>query len=513
MATGDKKTFRIKPFYGGIVVGERDRNIGTASNIEELDIFTNPDYMQPETIFSADGATIQYGASDFTDDGTSIYALGNDNAGTPKAQIWKRANGMSNGLGSTTWASYKVSGQNALWDSPLDCLTWDDGTQHLYYVTGTNALYKYGDIAGTPSEASVGTLTGVSGANGRIPSLIRQGELFIGHGKYIAKVDGTGTYTNAAFTLPSGWKVVDMENVANNIAILCSANSQSSGTSAVFYWDASSTTGFIDAVYIPTGNPQAIINHSESIRVFCVSGGTGVAKLRIFELLGKKPLLTHELTSIDIDYNTPTGAYNYSVSPRTMSIIDNVLYFGVARTDKAGIYALGQVQEDKPLALALSRRCHTTDYANHYPIALYGSGKDMLLAMYDSNTSATWRHQAMVYSTATRSSNAVYESVIIDDSKPEVNKKWEKITAVTSSMPASCGITVSARVDTTSASYTSITGGTFNTASKTYYTSPMNFNGKALQVKAAFTSNSTDCAKLYQLAVTAVEEGEKSATY
>jgi hypothetical protein len=506
MSIGDIKTFRVKPFYGGIVVGERDRNIGTAMNVEELDIFTNPDYVQPETIFTAD-SVIERGAWDFADDGTNIYALSDSSGG--KAKIWKRANGMTSGLGSTTWAAYLTSGQNSLTDSFLECLEWDDGTKHLYYVTGTNSLYKYGNIAGSPSESSVGTLTGVSDAGGRLPTLIRQGELFIGHGKYVARVDGTGTYTNAAFTLPSGWRVVDMENVANNIAILCSPSAQSSGESAVFYWDATATTGFIDSVFIPTGNPQAIKNHTESVRVFCISGGSASAKLRIFELLGKKPFLTHELANIDIDYNTPTGAYNWSVSPRTMTIVDNVLYFGIAKTDKSGIYALGQVQDDKPLALVLARRCSTTDYSNHYPIALYSSGKDMLLAHYDGNTSS-WAHQQMVYATASRSSNAVYESVVIDDSKPEVAKRWDKFTAVTSSMPASCAIVVSGRVDSTSDSYSQPQ--TFSTTSKTYYTSPINFNGKALQIKAAFTSNGTDAPKLYQLGVRACEEGEKSST-
>lgn len=505
MSIGDIKTFRVKPFYGGIVVGERDRNIGTASNVEELDIFTNPDYVQPETIFSAD-SVIENGAWDFADDGTSVYAISESGG---KAKIWKRANAMTSGLGSTTWAAYKVSSQNSNQDSFLECLEWDDGTKHLYYVVGTNSLYKYGDIAGSPNETSVGTLTGVSDANGRLPSLIRQGELFIGHGKYVARVDGTGTYTNAAFTLPAGWRVVDMENVANNIALLCSPSSQSSGESAIFYWDATATTGFIDSVFIPSGNPQAIKNHTESLRVFCVSGGAANAKLRIFELLGKKPFLTHELTNIDVDYQTPAGAYNWSVSPKTMAIVDNILYFGIAKTDKTGIYALGQAQEDKPLALVLSRRCSTTDYSNHYPIAMYATGKDLLLSAYDGNVSG-WLHQQMVYASASRSSNAIYESVVIDDGKPEVAKRWDKFTAITGSMPSGCSILVSGRVDSTSDGYTQLQ--TFSTQGKTYYTAPVNFNGKALQIKASFTSNGTSTPKLYQLGVRACEEGEKSST-
>jgi hypothetical protein len=184
MATGDTQTLRIKPFYGGIVVGERDRRPGVCQNVEEFDIYTNPDYMEPETIFSAD-STIELGAWDFTHDGTNIFAISEDNAGTPKAKIWKRASGMTNGLGSTSWAAYFTSGENSLRDTFIECLEWENGTRHLYYVTGTTNLRKYGDIDGTPSETSVGTLTGAATANGRLPTLIREGELLIGHGKYL----------------------------------------------------------------------------------------------------------------------------------------------------------------------------------------------------------------------------------------------------------------------------------------------------------------------------------------
>lgn len=512
MAAGDTKTLRIRPYYGGIVVGERDRRPGVCQNVEEFDIYSNPDYMEPETIFSAD-ATIANGAWDFTHDGTNVFAISTDGGGTPVPRIWKRASGMTSGLAATSWGAggyFDDTGQTVNYDSFLECLEWEAGTRHLYYVTGTNTLRKYGDIDGTPAVSTVGTLTGAASANGRLPTLIREGELLIGHGKYICRVDDNGNFDADAWTCPTGWKIVDMEIVSDNVAVLCSPSSLNSGQSAIFYWDGTATTGFVDFVYIPTGDPQMLVNHAESLRVFCVSKtSTTTGALRIYEMLGKKPFLTHQLDNIDCDYNTPTGAFNYAVSPRTKFLSNNILYFGVAKTDTTGIYAIGQAQDDKPLALSLSRRCHTTDYANHYPLALFGVNKDLLLSMWDANTTAQYRHQIMIYATATRSSNAVYESIILDDSDPETPKRWDRFYAVTGPLASGVSIAVSGRVDNAS-SYTQAQ--TFDVDNNTFHTAPVNFNGKAFQLKVAATSSTTSKVKIYSLGVRIVEESLKQAS-
>lgn len=514
MATGETKTFRLRPFFGGSVIGERDQRIGVCQNVEEFDIYSNPDYMEPETIFTAGDTNIANGAWDFTNDGTNIYAIGSDGGGTPVPRIWKRANGMASGVGSTTFGSggyFDDTGQTINYDTFLECHEWADGTKHLYYVTGTGSLRKYGNIAGSPSVSAVDTLTGAANANGRLPSMIREGELLIGHGSYIAKVDDTGTYTDKAWTAPTGWKVVDMEIVADNVAILCSQPSLNAGQSAIFYWDGIATTGFVDFVYIPTGDPQMIVNHAESLRVFCVSKTTTTSGLlRIYEMAGKKPFLTHQLDNVDCDYNTPTGAFNWAVSPRCKFIANNILYFGVAKTDKSGIYALGQAQDDKPLALSLSRRCHTTDYSNHYPIAMTGVNRDLLLAFYDSNPTATWRHMYLPYSTATRSSNAVYESIHMDFGQPEVPKTIDEWYAVTSPMPASTSVVLSGRVDDFTAAYSQ--SATFNTTSNTFNKGRALFRGKAFQLKIAATSNGTSKPRIYAVCMKVTEEPIKQAS-
>jgi hypothetical protein len=45
-------------FYGGIQSGDKSNVVGAVSNIEEVDIFSNKDYVQAEQILSADSIPV-----------------------------------------------------------------------------------------------------------------------------------------------------------------------------------------------------------------------------------------------------------------------------------------------------------------------------------------------------------------------------------------------------------------------------------------------------------------------
>jgi len=67
---------------------------------------------------------------------------------------------------------------------------------------------------------------------------------------------------------------------------------------------------------------------------------------------------------------------------------DGILYFGVYKTDKSGIYALGQVDSGDPIALILSKRFSTTDYSAHKPIGLFIHGSNYYGAYNDTDNLA-----------------------------------------------------------------------------------------------------------------------------
>lgn len=286
------KLNRIERFYGGITNSDRDRREGVCLNMEELDIFANPSYIEPATILAAD-TSITTGTPRrvwaFTvDDADSLYGISDDAAGTPKAQIWRLTTASADNPGD--FASYLVSAQNSratyasniIWHGIGDPVS----TAFLYYVTGTNSLYRYGDIKGTPAEASVGTLSGLTATSKYVPMIRREGELLIGHGQFIAKVDDGAVFNATAFTLPNEWVVVDLKTIGDEVAILARNIKTGYNESRVFFWDGTATTGVNDEVVIPMGGAEAMVNHNETIRVFCARNSI----LRIYELQGKLPI-------------------------------------------------------------------------------------------------------------------------------------------------------------------------------------------------------------------------------
>ena len=113
-----EKLKKIDKFYGGITRDEKSKLQGVASNVEELDIFTNADYIQPEQIFS--GYTLPassevYAYTSGSDD--TVYALGKE-TGASKVRIFSVASGSGTNPGTlstlftsadTTNLSYSVS--------------------------------------------------------------------------------------------------------------------------------------------------------------------------------------------------------------------------------------------------------------------------------------------------------------------------------------------------------------------------------------------------------------------
>lgn len=179
-------------------------------------------------------------------------------------------------------------------------------------------------------------------------------------------------------------------------------------------------------------------------------------------------------------------------SPKMMAIKDGILYFGLYKTDKTGIYAIGSLDEDKPTALILAKRFDTTDYSRHVPIALHTQGPNFY-ASYEDN--GAFKHaRCESNNDPDRSSNAIYESVIFDEGDPTKNKDLLGMYIMTKPLPA--GTSVSAYVKTDYGSYVQV----LQENSTAYSTTDKllgNFRGKSLsgkthQFKFQLTSNGSD---------------------
>jgi hypothetical protein len=217
--------------------------------------------------------------------------------------------------------------------------------------------------------------------------------------------------------------------------------------------------------------------------------------MRFFSLSGAFPGgVPLSLTRIDaVEEETATQDIS---PPQSISTRDNVLYFGVYRTEKTGIYALGQVDETKPLALILSKRFSTSAYTNHKPYSLLIQGPNFYAAFDDNGTSSNTRCESN--NSPSRSSNAVYESIIMDDDDPTADKEIKGVYVTTKPLPASTDIDMSIAGD-----YSTFTqiyrpdGTSFNTSSGVlgYYAAKKS-NIKTWNVKMQVTSSGADTPKI-----------------
>lgn len=505
----------ITKFYAGIVRDDKSKIVGGAFNCEELDIFSNQDYIQAEQIMSAQtipASTEVYAYASGDRDGATnpvMYGYGKRTDASNQVRLIELASGGANDPGNfTTLATSTDTTNLSSLVSDLKFLrdTAASNPTSLYFIMGASATWYLvrwnigaaefqiwngsAWAAGTSNASS--DLTGLDGNFMRPTMKVIFGELYICHGQYIAQVDKDGTFTEKKFTLPKEWEAVDIIGIADIFLILCRNKNRSANYCRAFWWDGASASQFNDSFVLPVGIPLWIVNHQERIKMAAV--GSGI--LRLFQLSGAFPgAVPIELPGIALPDIAADASTRPISSAKMVSEKDKILYFGLNKTDKSGIYALGQLDADKPNALILSKRFDTSDYSLHQPTALHIQGPNYYAAFDDNGTADHSRCESN--NSPTRSSNAVYESIFDDDGDARLDKILEELVILSRPLAASTSIVLSVGVDygsyvtKTRPDGTNFTGtnavlGFYKPASR----------GKVLQYKMAFTSSTTNSAKI-----------------
>ena len=504
----------INLFYGGIQRDEKSKTIGGAFNIEELDIFANKDFIQAEQIMSSDAmpaSTEIYAYA--TGDDDVMYGYGKETAAN-KVRIVSVASGGSDNPGDFTTLKTSVDTTNiATLVSDLKFLRTTEASNptSLYFIMGATTVwylvrYNIGAdafqiwngsawAAGTSDANS--DLTGLDGSFMRPTMKVIFGKLYICHGQYIAQVDSDGTFTEKKFTLPKEWEAVDIIGVADIFLILCRNKNRLANFCKAFWWDGVSASQFNDSFSLPVGIPLWIVNHQERIKMAAASN----LVIRFFQLSGAFP------GAVPIEFpGTVLGnvAAETTTQPISMAKMvsekDKILYFGLFKTDKTGIYALGQLDADKPNALILSKRFDTSDYSLHKPTALHIQGPNYYASFDDNGTRDHSRCESN--NSPTRSSNAVYESIFDDDGDARVDKTL--VEAGILSKPLAASVSVKLSVAKNYGSYTDYTrpdGSDYNTDDAVAGFYKLGVTGKVLQYKFSLTSSGANSAKVTGLYV------------
>lgn len=487
----------INKFYGGITRDEKSKLQGVASNVEEVDIFSNADYIQPEQIFSSyalPASTKLYAHTSGSDD--TLYGYGEETAGN-KVRIVSVANASGTAPSTPTTLFTSADSTNLAYSvSPLQFFrTTETNANYLYYLTkaSSTVILKRYDITAA-SESTVGTLTQLSGSFDKISFRIIYGELHITNGKFVSKVDKDGVFTEDAFTMPSDWIAVDLAPAASSAIILARNINRNVNFCKGYWWDLTAPTQFDDSFDVPAGGPQWIVNHKETIKMLTSINGSA----RAFQLSGAfQGAVPLELPGIVIG-NVATETSTQSISaPKTVCVKDKILYFGLWKTDKTGMYAIGQLDSDKPNAFILSKRFDTTNYANHKPISIFTLGPNFFSAFDDNGTNTSM--SCFTLNSPNRSSNAVYESVIVDDDDPSSNKSFTQGYLCTQPIPASTDVDFYVASDYGSYSqYYRADGSSLNTTNAVLgdFKVTNAARKKVFKIKLAFTSNGSSAPKV-----------------
>jgi hypothetical protein len=469
LTTGEEILTLQAEFYGGIQRDDLSNVGGGASNVEELDILENANFVRPTKVLSPDTLPTNTSFHSYCEDPLNGdgYAVGSDNNSSTNVQVFQNRRIASTNPGG--WSS--VGSSAGLVSVPISASTChyevESGatsiipTLAIYFVANGNQIGKWtsaGNAVTTPWVLS----TFVNSTMSHISFREIAGISYICAGNNVSTIDpgspSTGAnFNEVAFPLPFGYIAVDICQAGEYFFVLASSSNLLANRSVIFIWDGVSST-YTDQIPVSMGGPQWLYNFKQTITICCASNGI----MQLFYLSAPTVgAIVHKYPNIRLTNVQPDDQVQYGmggtgphgngfiapVSPsKSVFVKDDILYFALWKFDKTALYALGQLDIKFPFALWLAKRFSTADYSQMIPYAAYCFGSKIFASFQtgywtqaNNATNASFCDPA----TASHSSQAVFQSVWIDDDLPMNPKVLQKLYATAYPMPAGCSIALS----------------------------------------------------------------------
>lgn len=351
------KTVTIKQnnFFSGIEDSPRKQSSSGFQISKHFDIFSDPTRLIPYRSLEADTETAvsatdlkQYFVRDFlyASASTKLYGLGQTGAGLTK--IVQKAVAES-GLWTTPASS---EGNGAVKNG-----CFFEFQDYAWGFQGTNQIFKWGLLSGTPSitnTATGGTVgaTITSVADGVIAS---DGNAYLAYNNIIVRISSGLTITDSAKTVPSSFKITSLANWGNYLAIGCSPKDSYNGVSKTFIWNLASD---LFQETIDWGEGELRINETiEGMLVAVIdrylnnATGAGRGSMIIQGWTGGQPQVLKEVF---------TQALVGKTMPTSKAVKNNRLFFcakimtnTAGTTYDEGIWSFGRKNANYPWALTL----------------------------------------------------------------------------------------------------------------------------------------------------------------
>lgn len=433
-------TIQVNQFFGGISDDIRKSANNEFSITEHFDVFSNPQRLTPYRSLEADTETSvsatdlkQYSVRDFVyaSASTKLYGLGQTGAGLTK--IVQKADATT-GLWTLPSSS---EGNGAVKNG-----CFFEYKDYLWGFQGTNQIFKWGLLSGTPSITnSVNTVASsiTSVANGVIAA---DGNAYMAYNNVVVRIatDAT-TITDSAKTVPTNFKITSLANYGSYLAIGCSPKDSFNGQSKVFLWNLSSDL-FAETIDWGEGDLR-VLEPIEGLLVGVtdryLNNATGAGR-------GSMIIQGYSGGSAQVLKEVFTQALVGKTMPISKAVKNNRLFFSAkimtnsSGTEyKEGIWSFGRKNANYPYALTLDI---TDSNINTSGIQAFGTAANYFFIAHSNDGSIDKTNDSATYAFT-----SVYESQIYSLEDPSVNKKLEECTVYTAPIPTGGSLTVKYRVD------------------------------------------------------------------
>lgn len=234
---------RIDRFNGGVVNDPRDPREATARMVSNFDALTNPQRLTPyRDSESGDSSASTSQKQNFlialrTGTTYRLYALGVV-SGTARAEVLMKdlTTGSSDDLDDATWATPN-NNQSSAGSTNFELFVYYRKTGLIYGARAGTHIWAFDPSSVAVWADSSQALTYTNIAQGLVHS--KDDILYVPYDNKIAKNDN-GSWTTAALTLPTHFKINSICEYGNYLAIACAPLS-GVGKSVVYLWDRDSS--------------------------------------------------------------------------------------------------------------------------------------------------------------------------------------------------------------------------------------------------------------------------------
>ena len=409
---------KISNFSGGVSDDSRENTSTKFIVSKHFDIFSNPHRLTPYRSLEADtndGATAtgmkQYRVLDFLYASASakLFGLGKTGGGLTKI-VFKADATMGN------WTLPSSSEGNGAVQN--GCFV--EYKDSLFGFQGSNQIWKYSLLSGTPTIANSASSTGVT-ITSVAQGLVFNDYLYLPYNNRIWRATDATTFSDGYLTLPTNYKITSLSEFGKYIAIAVAPISTFNGVSKVFLWDGTSTEiqesidwgegelrvlGTIEGMLI--GVTDRYLNNA-------VGAGRGSMIIQVYS--GGIPQVVKEVFTKKLTAKT---------MPISKAIKNNRLLFAAKiMTNDAGteydegIWSFGRKNVNYPFALTLDVVDENITTAG---IQAFGTAGNFFFITHSNDGSIDKTNDEAVYAFS-----SVYESQIIDFEDVDSDKRIEML--------------------------------------------------------------------------------------